>query len=483
MRDIFQPHNEHWVTLPLLAYRAVWNIVGLSRYWPYQVMSVAAHLACAALLRVIMRRSGVHPWIATAAATLFVLLGAGRANIAVGFQITLVGSVGFGLAQLLLADHDGPITRRDAVGLGCGLAGLMCSGIGVPMVVAVGMATLLRRGWRTALFHTVPLAVAFGGWWVTFGGRSEYAGSPTVVEVLNYVGLMFGYAVAGFGQVRFIGLTVVIVAIVGLVWLRRSSGIDAFRREAAVPLAMAMGSLVLAFTVAVGRVGRVGAVTPESSRYVYLLVAMLLPAIALGLSTVAKHHRGMTLVTVALLLVGLPGNIRAFEMRGNERLELGSRDLVLSGIQVAAHSRAPSSLEPFVESPLLTMGQIRRFASSGKIPDAPASQNPAIRGDAILATTLFHVPTDTRKNCRHPQSSSMTISLADGEVLRVVGNRVNVGLVLDGQTTASRWYPRPSAQRQPLDLSISTELKVFEGPIELRLLDLEPGQQAALCRS
>ena len=64
-----------------------------------------------------MRRAGVRPWIATLTAAVFVFFGAGAENILIAFQITFVGSFVFGLAQLLLADHDGPINRRDWLGL------------------------------------------------------------------------------------------------------------------------------------------------------------------------------------------------------------------------------------------------------------------------------------------------------------------------------------------------------------------------------
>ena len=95
-----------------------------------------------------MRRAGVGPWIASAAAALFMLFGAGDENIVWAFQMGFVGSLVFGLTQLLLADHDGPIARRDWLALLAGLAGLLCSGVGVTMVVVVGLATLARRGWR-----------------------------------------------------------------------------------------------------------------------------------------------------------------------------------------------------------------------------------------------------------------------------------------------------------------------------------------------
>ena len=79
------------------------------------------HLVAAALLLAVMRRARVRPWIATAAASSFVLFGAGWENIVVPFQICFTGALAFGLAQLLLADHDGSIDRRDRLGLLAGL--------------------------------------------------------------------------------------------------------------------------------------------------------------------------------------------------------------------------------------------------------------------------------------------------------------------------------------------------------------------------
>jgi len=73
-----------------------------------------------------MHRAGVRPWSATVLASLFVLFGAGAANILWAFQISFVGSVAFGLTHLLLADHDGPFDRRDWLGLLAGFATLLC---------------------------------------------------------------------------------------------------------------------------------------------------------------------------------------------------------------------------------------------------------------------------------------------------------------------------------------------------------------------
>ena len=74
---------------------AVWRLFGLRSYVPYQlVLVVLLHLTAAVLLRVVMRRAGVNPWIATAAASLFALFGVRPQNIVWAFQIGFVGLAG-----------------------------------------------------------------------------------------------------------------------------------------------------------------------------------------------------------------------------------------------------------------------------------------------------------------------------------------------------------------------------------------------------
>ena len=92
-----------------------------------------------------MRRAGVRPWLAAAGATAFLLFGFGYSNIVRAFQVSFDAALLLGLCQLLLADHEGPIDRRDWFGLVCGAIGLMCSGIAITTTFVVGVAALIRR--------------------------------------------------------------------------------------------------------------------------------------------------------------------------------------------------------------------------------------------------------------------------------------------------------------------------------------------------
>src|SRR5262249_41405242 len=143
INDLFRPHNEHWVTLPVLAYRGLWWVFGLNSYRPYQFVIILLHLIAALLVRTVMRRVGVRPWTATLVASVLVFFGSGYQNIVLPFQMTLVGALVFGLVDLLVTAHDGPFDRRDVFGLLCGAAAVMCSGVGVSMIIAVGVAVVL----------------------------------------------------------------------------------------------------------------------------------------------------------------------------------------------------------------------------------------------------------------------------------------------------------------------------------------------------
>src|SRR5262249_9834383 len=240
--DLFRPHYEHWVTLPIVMYRMLWWIFGARTYLPYQLLVVTGHLTIAALLRDLMRRVGVGPWTSTPAAALFAVFGAGYDNMFSAFQITFVGSVAFGLVQLRLADHDGCIDRRDWFGLAAGLAALMCSLVGVPMVMIAGLATLIRRGWRAARFPRVPPPCGRRGWWL-IAGEVTYAGHHDLAEIMNFVRIGFTATFDAIGQVPFLGVVVAIGLMVGLALAWAGLRGKELRRKTAMPAALLVGAI------------------------------------------------------------------------------------------------------------------------------------------------------------------------------------------------------------------------------------------------
>ena len=74
---LLEPHNEHWVTFPVLIYRALFSVFGVRTYLPYLLVLVVSHLLIAHLLWRLMLRYGVDWLVATGAAAVFMVLGAG----------------------------------------------------------------------------------------------------------------------------------------------------------------------------------------------------------------------------------------------------------------------------------------------------------------------------------------------------------------------------------------------------------------------
>ncbi|MDT7613404.1 MAG: hypothetical protein QOF00_851, partial [Pseudonocardiales bacterium] len=94
------PHNEHWSTLPVIAYRLLVETVGLRTYVPYLAVVVALHGLVVTLVFVAVRRSS-GPFAAVAVAILLLCYGSGFENLYWGFQTGFVGATAFGVAALL----------------------------------------------------------------------------------------------------------------------------------------------------------------------------------------------------------------------------------------------------------------------------------------------------------------------------------------------------------------------------------------------
>jgi hypothetical protein len=220
--DLMRPHNEHWSTIPILIYRALYSVFGIRSYWPYQLPVIVAHLAVVGLLYMVMRRSHVNQWVAAVAAGMFVLFGPGYENILWAFQIGFTGALAFGLVQLLLADHAGGLDRRDWLALAAGIGALLCSGVGITTAIVVGIATLLRRGWRMAAFQTAPLAAIYGIWYVAENPKTAFGAVP--ISDGSLIRVLFNWDVrnaersfGALGHYSVVAAAMGVVMVIGLV--------------------------------------------------------------------------------------------------------------------------------------------------------------------------------------------------------------------------------------------------------------------------
>ena len=360
-RSVWQPHNEHWSTLPILWYRAVFSVVGLKSYWPYLSGLFVVHLAAVHALWRLARRTGVPPLLATAGVCVFGLFGWGSENLLWAFQIAFVASLAAGLyLQLALDDHGSP-RRVVAVASGA-VVSLMLSGISVVMVLALGIAALGRWGWRKAALATAPAAVTYLLWLSGPGGNGiDTKNSNRVGDIPSYVWGGFRAALGEPLHSRFAGGIVALV--LGAVFLAR---LPANWRRAPEVVALAVVAVVMYAVISQGR----GAVqAPDVSRYRYLAVALVLPFILRSLADIARPRIVEMLAVAGALIFVATGTA---QLRTNARtdslVKLGLREQLLASIHVAAHEETLSNNPDPNYGSGINVAQLRRLRDRGNLP-------------------------------------------------------------------------------------------------------------------
>lgn len=369
-RSLLREHNGHWVTVPAVAYRVLFRGWGISAYWPYQALAVAGHYGVVVAVWKVMRRLKVRASIATGVVLPLLVFGSGSANIVSAFQVTMTAPLALGLAALLLADHDGPFGRRDLAAMACGLVGLMCSGVAVPLVGAVGTGALFRRGWRVAALHVLPLGLLYAAWHAAADVPSVAVGDvAVVVEFATRIVVGSFEALGQFPPVALLIATLTVVGIAVVVGPARTS-----LRRNHVALGSALLVSCLGFVLLTGSNRALsGDEAATSGRYLYIVAALLLPFVAAGINWIATRPRGWIGAGVALAVVaaGLPGNISALTDQPPHASALHRQTYALT--RSANFGVAPED-KRFVQVPGShlgpTVGWLRRMVRSGRGPGA-----------------------------------------------------------------------------------------------------------------
>jgi hypothetical protein len=467
LHDLFEAHAVHLTALPILVFRGLWKVFGLESYRPYQFVSVVSHLAVAALVRTVMRRAGVRPWTATAVATLLVFLGSGEENILWAFQITFTAALAFGLAQLILSDHDGPIDRRDWLGLLAGFAGLLCSGVAVTMVIVVGLAVLARRGWRAAAFHTVPLGVAFGVWYLAIGheGFEETASGG---DVVGFSRTAIAQAFDGMAQVPFLGWALGALVVGGCYLAWRGLPVEELRRRAAPPAALLIGAFVFIVISGSGR----GVDVADATRFTHIFATLSLPAIAVAADAVMVRWRVTAPIFAVVLAAAIVGNVRLFDndaQRLAGRFQKAYRQNFLLTPRLPLADAVPRGLHPDLAlAPWVTLGWMRDGVADGRFP-APAKVSPTVRATSELQLAL-------RQEYRHEPTtcaplSSPSVRLAAGGSLRL-STPVAVVFTDDSGVRSAPVTFDPRA---------GVYLLAYAGPLRLDVQTTPPGGRVEVC--
>lgn len=406
--ELLRPHNEHWSTLPVISYRILWNLLGVRNYEPYQALVVAAHLAVAALLWLVMRRARVDGWLAILVVVPFIFLGSGAQNIVWAFQIGFVGSIMFGLVHLVLADHDGPIGGRDRWGILAGILSVMCSGIGVVMVAIVGLAVVLRRGWRTAAIHVGSLGALYLLWYATIARHHTSGGSAGPRQIVEFTSRAATETLTDYGQSQVVGVLVAGLLLAGLAIVWRARDTEDFPTLCA-PLALAAGAVVLLVLTGWGRAEEFGTAIP--SRYVHMGIAFVTPLLGVAVHAAARRSVVLGIGAAGILWIGLIGNIDAF---GDPRFDSGDPIFVLGVAYAEEAQLVPSDTRAIPFARAVSTGWLLDAAESGRLPDeveVPPARTTAIR----FALLLEQREADTTDMACEPFDEGFDVRLDPGE--------------------------------------------------------------------
>jgi hypothetical protein len=462
--DLFRPHgNVHPSALPVLAYRLLWTLFGLRTYLPYQVLVLSLHFGAALLVRAVIRRAGVRPWTATITASLLVFFGAGYQDIMWPFQIGFVGAVVFGFAQLLLADHDGPLDRRDGLALLAGLAAMLCSAVAVTTVLAVGIATVLRRGWRVAALQCLPLEFLYFVWWATLARPHYDAGAPRVGLVARFVIRTVVNTFGALGQLPGVGVVLVLVLVYGF-GLAYKNDPRAIRTRLAAPTALLIGALLFVANTGLGRAEANNAA--GRSRYLYVAALMLMPALAVAADAVARRWRKFAPVVFACFLVGIPGNLGSLSgaTHRDDQVQQRVRRMILVSPHLPVAARFPRAL-PLAGGistgfPYMHIGWLVDGAANGRIP-SPGRISPAEAATDTLRLLLTdHLPNlsaAAATRCVNPRTP--------------VRLRLDVGQVIVLREGVFRFLPVPNPPGDVLQFTFDagksgTLVGVVSGPVD-----------------
>jgi len=350
------------------------------------------YVAAAALLLVVMWRAGVHPFVAVSAATLFAFFGAGADNIVNPFQVTFTGALVAGLVAIILTDHDGPFGRRDALGIVAGIVALMMSGAGVVMVAILTVSVLLRRGWRRALTIVAPLAGIYLVWFAVIGHDDGVTQAGSVSQIGGVIDNGLRHAFRMMAPNARFGAVLALLLIIGFVLAVRQRT-RAHLAPLVVPFALFCGAFVLLASVASDHTAMLsvrGVGYARQSRYVSLIAAMTIPALAVAVDAVTRLWRWLIPVGMALFLVAIPHNLDV--ARSTERtkrpLYAGTRLAVEVVPRSPEAHRVPPSLQPdVITAPKLTVGWLLGALERGKIP-SPGPMTPTESGEGRLPAVL-----------------------------------------------------------------------------------------------
>jgi hypothetical protein len=260
----------------------------------------------------------------------------------------------------------------------------------------------------------------------------------------------------------------------------RGSGWRATHRELAAPIALLAGAAIFLVVAAIDRSG-FGLAAAKSGRYLHVLAALALPAIAVAIDALLTRWRVVGIAALALLVVGIPGNVadtRDFA-RHQRVVDDATRRIMLTIPRDPLATKVPPALRPEPNrAPSVTLGWLRDGVASGRVPSARAP-SPVEAATNRLRLSLMELDQPSGAACA-PLRAPVALGLAAGERVGI-GGRAVIALLEHGRAVSS-----PVAFGVGmLNPSLGHTLVVTAGPLTVRVVPGAPVGRfgSALCRT
>ncbi|MFL6241696.1 MAG: hypothetical protein ACJ73V_01550, partial [Acidimicrobiia bacterium] len=251
------------------------------------------------------------------------------------------------------------------------------------------------------------------------------------------------------------------------------------RRCAAAPAALLIGAILFLLIISQGRAYGFDphADPTASSRYIHLVSALALPAIAVAADAVARRWRLMAPAALALLVIGVPGNVKAFDDHSKapgtgDPFQRAFRKHILSVARVPVAREVPRWVRPdpfFAHA--VTIGWLLDGVASGRVPD-PGPIDSVAAANATLGLALHQSHANKGAKPCQKLRSPVTRRIAKDQSIGISRGVLLVVYLPDGG--------RASLPRR-IDARKGQKLVALAGPLTLRLSSADRNRPVMLC--
>jgi hypothetical protein len=198
-------------------------------------------------------------------------------------------------------------------------------------------------------------------------------------------------------------------------------------------LALAFGAVIFQLITALGRVaqplGGVFALGPagaRTSRYVYIVAALMLPLIAIAVSYLFHRWRIAVIALVPVFILGLVVNIRhliLIDGAFDKSVHISTRQLVSDAAYSDLIELVPAETELNLPFATVTAGWLRDVKAQGRLPElAGVTPRRAAKAEAQLAASFVVAENVV---CHESIEPGVMLDFVAGDIIRITGKSLD----------------------------------------------------------